>query len=415
MYKGLVEFAQKRRRWILVLTGFGLTSFGAYKVYHLSYFAKKRARLVKVLTAFESVADAISDSAEMIGVVSKEFNAFLQSDSDEIPNSLNQISKIATSEEFSGSVVGVTAALTAGISRGYSQSQSEETMKIEKDTGVSHRVMDKLLSSAGSGFASVIVGSFARNLVMAFFASDENPEKRSYFEWINVACSDKSKEVVGDCIQVFVSTAVAVYLDKTMDINVYDDFFAGLTNPKHEKSVRGLLVSVCNNAIDTLVKTSHQVLTANPSSARSAMDDAAIKSAKSDMNSGLSISTLDENEDEKRKKGEKSSDHGNNLTWASSISSTLSEPANRRFILSVTGQITFETVRSFLEFSLEKASASMRTSIGVVHEAAVNRGLEAVQYFTLKSLLIATICVFLCLRAFLGGAWVLAPAESSTV
>ncbi|KAA8531544.1 hypothetical protein F0562_006253 [Nyssa sinensis] len=395
--KGL-DYTRKRKRWVLLLAALGFSGYGAYRVYHSPSLVKKRRRLLKLLGVLFSIAEVVSDSAEMIGVVSKDLKEFLQSDADRIPNSLRQVSKITRSEEFSESVIRVTTALTLGIMRGY-RFDSRNNDGMSDNSSFSNQLLDKLFSSAGSGFASVVVGSFARNLVMAIYSdgqcsgrsldvnnsnsADNNvTESQSVPEWVNVLCGEKCREFMGDCIQMFVSTAVAVYLDKTMDMNTYDEFFSGLTNPKHESKMRDMMGSVCNGAVETLVKTSHQVLTSpslNVSNSSSSSSVLAIDhfqslttSIEQEQSSTERIArkSFDENEDRTaRKLFDENEDNG----WVSKMSSTLAVPSNRRFVLDVTGKVTFETVRSFLEFLVEKLSDGLERSVNVVHELKLLR------------------------------------------
>lgn len=266
MRRGL-HFSRKKKKWIVILGLVGFSSYGAYKVYHLPSVARKRRRLFKLLGSLISVAEMVSESSHTVSVVSKDLKEFLQSDSDEIPNSLKQLSKIVRSNEFSGSLIWISKAMTIGVLRAYRSENKGEIEEMGKSSFY-EKLMDKLMSSAGTGFVSVVVGSFARNLVMAFYSNrglgegfngdGHNGMSETMSEWVNVVCDDKCKALIADCVKSFVNTAVAVYLDKTMSINFYDDLFSGLTNPKHQAKVGDILVSVCNGAVETLVKTSHQ-------------------------------------------------------------------------------------------------------------------------------------------------------------
>ncbi|KAK9949191.1 hypothetical protein M0R45_004725 [Rubus argutus] len=395
-------YTRKKKKWLFVMAALGFSGYGAYRVYHLPSVSQKRKRLLKLLGALVSVAEVVSESAESIGVVSKDLKEFLQSDSDEIPNSLKQVSKIARSDEFSGSVVKVTQAVTLGVLRGYqsqTKSQSHGDDGVASDSSFTDQVMDKLFTKAGSGFVSVVVGSFARNLVLGFFSDEQsgggsdsnNSPSIDHFgsqmndvpTWVDVVCSEKCRDLIGDCIQLFVSTAVAVYLDKTMDINTYDDIFSGITNPKHEEKVKDMMLSVCNGAVETLVRSSHQVLT----------------SSKSNVNhSNLSSSSHLAINEEKKDSG-----------WIGQVSSTLAVPSNRRFVLDLTGRVTFETVRSFLDVLLERLFDGMRRRVNSARVETVDRGVEVVRYAVAKSSVIATICLSLCLH-ILDSPWLLSPA-----
>lgn len=428
MKKGLLDYTHKKRKLVLLLAALGFSSYGAYKVYNLPSIAQKRKRISKLLGALISIAEGISDSAEAIGVVSKDLKDFLQSDSDQIPNSLKQISKITKSREFSESVVTVTQALTAGILHGYqSNARIDHDASANSNPSFLDKVFHMLSTPAGTGFVSVVVGSFARNLVMAFYQGEQTSsgptsnselndatandhvglEMNSVKKWVNLVCGDKCKELIGDCVQLFVSTAVAVYLDKTMDINTYDEIFAGLTNPKHETKVRDVLVSVCNGAIETLVKTSHQVLTNADSNVNSSLDSPylAIDQGEDATDNELSENNAVSSESKVRY----SFDEGKDSGWVSKVSSTLAVPSNRRLVLDVTGRVTFETVRSFLEFLVEKLYYGIKRCIDVIYEAIVNGTLEVVSFVTAKSSVIATICLSLCLHT-LDSAWILVPA-----
>ncbi|XP_028082588.1 protein PHLOEM PROTEIN 2-LIKE A10-like [Camellia sinensis] len=200
------EYTQKKRKWFLLLAALGFTGYGVCKVYHSPSVVKKRKKLLKLLGALISIAETVPDSAEAIGVVSKDLKEFVQSDLDKIPNSLRQISKIIRSEEFSESVVRVSSALTVGILRGYG-SESRKDDGMSANSSFLDQVLDKLFLTSASSFASAVVGSFARNMVVAFYYDAEpswgsntkdstsldhnDSELNSGPKWANAICDEK--------------------------------------------------------------------------------------------------------------------------------------------------------------------------------------------------------------------------------
>ncbi|KAK4367860.1 hypothetical protein RND71_011652 [Anisodus tanguticus] len=401
-----LDYTRRNRNWVVALGALGVT-YGAYRAYCSPSMVIKRKRFLKLIGVFVSLAEMVSDSADVIGIVSKDLKEFIASDSDQIPRSLKQISKIAKSDEFSQSIVKVTSAMTVGVVRGYQQENAKNCVSGAANSGIFDSVLDKLFTDAGTGFASVIVGSFARNLVLAFCSDKNGNGNDSDIEysvpgWVDVLCQDKCRELIGSCVQVFVSTATAVYLDRTMNINTYYEVFSGLTNPKHETKMRDMLVAICSGAIGTLVKTSHQVLT------NSDMD------TTPKIYSSLPLSF----------KAKKFLEEDQNMYtgWIDKVSSTLAVTRNKRFILDLTGRVTFESVRSFLEFLLEKLCEclrrsvdvvqeeveTLRRSVDVIQEEVVDKSAEACRYVSGKSSTAVSVCLTLCLH-ILNGPWILVP------
>ncbi|KAK9061920.1 hypothetical protein SSX86_019104 [Deinandra increscens subsp. villosa] len=360
IHKGF-DYALKRKKWILLLGALGFSTYGAYRLCNLPSVVTTRRRAIKLLSAIASITEFLGDSAETLGLISKDMKDFIQSDSDQIPSSLKQVFKITNSDEFSDSIVRVTRALTIGISRGY---------QIESHSGpsFSDRALDRLFSPAGSGFASVIVGSFSRNMIMAIFADRGDHDQK----WVDVVSDEKVRKVIGDCVQQFVTTMVTVYLDKTMDVNTYDEILSSLTSPKHDAKVRNLLALICNGAIETFVRTSHQVLTNSDSSGTT--------SSYLIRKSSSTISKVLDGQELVLSKLKARNIHG-----------------NMRFVLDLAGRVTLATVKSVMGSLLNRLSQGVKS-----------RFLEAYRYLTEKSLVIMTVWISVYLH-MLTGPWSLMP------
>ncbi|CAH9069190.1 unnamed protein product, partial [Cuscuta europaea] len=168
--RGLSYYTRKNKKWVIAVGILGFTSYSAYKSYNSPAMVKRRQRFLGLFGSLASLAEMASNSANSISILSKDLNEFIQSDSDQVPPSIRQISKIAKSDEVSESLVRITASVTTGVLQGCQNTTGTTFLATASGFGVD-RVLDKLFTDAGSGFASAVVGSFANNLVMAAFYS----------------------------------------------------------------------------------------------------------------------------------------------------------------------------------------------------------------------------------------------------
>ncbi|KAM0899946.1 hypothetical protein ACQ4PT_020954 [Festuca glaucescens] len=343
------------RRLLLPTAAAATAGYGLYLLYH-----HHRRRVAAVL----SLADALSQ-------VGSDLADFLRSDSDEVPQSLLQLSKLAASDHVSSAASTLSESVSSGVLRALS---SHRAARDPSSPPLHDRILDRLLSPAGTGFASSVLGSFARNLVLSCRDPGAKPQARGEPEWLAALCSDRGKEATAELVRVFVSTAVAAYLNGSVAVAVRtsDQVLAGsIANPKQEAMLKDLLVSMCNGAVETFVRTWRQV-------------------AKEASNSQTEVTVVREVRD---------SGHG---CVMERVSSTLAVPNNRRFVLDVTGRVTAETVRSLLEFSTQRVSAGARKSIVIARDEVAERGLVAVKYLSAKSMAIYTLCLAMCMHISVG-------------
>ncbi|KAM0912768.1 hypothetical protein ACQ4PT_012584 [Festuca glaucescens] len=348
------------RRLLLPTAAAATAGYGLYLLYH-----HHRRRVAAVL----SLADALSQ-------VGSDLADFLRSDSDEVPQSLLQLSKLAASDHISSAASTLSESVASGVLRALS---SHRAARDPSSPPLHDRILDRLLSPAGTGFASDVLGSFARNLVLSCRDPGAKPQARGEPEWLAALCSDRGKEATAELVRVFVSTAVAAYLNRSVSVRTSDQLLAGsIANPKQEAMLKDLLVSMCNGAVETFVRTWRQV-------------------AKEASNSQTEVTVVREVRD---------SGHG---CVMERVSSTLAVPNNRRFVLDVTGRVTAETVRSLLEFSTQRVSAGARKSIVIARNEVTERGLVAVKYLSTKSMAIYTLCLAMCMHISVG-MWFMLPA-----
>ncbi|KAL6647788.1 hypothetical protein ACP70R_015225 [Stipagrostis hirtigluma subsp. patula] len=334
----VLAFSRRRRRWLLCAGA----AAGAYLIYRHPAVAARRRRLARLASALASLADAVAD-------VAADLAAFLRSDSDAVPPTLRQLSKLAASPEASASASALSGALAAGVLRGYVASSGSAPASSGGDVALSERFLEKMLSPSGERLASAVAGSFGRHLVLAFYsAPPQQPSTAaSPASWIDAFTTGRGQRAIRSWVEVFTATAVGVFIDKTIHINTYDQLFAAATNPTYDARLQKLLVALCSTSVETLVKTSHSVLTSANSTGGSANGSGSNTGGNGGVGEG----------------------------WMETVSSALAVPSNRKLVLDLTGRATFEAVQSFLEFVLWKLHAGAMSG----GDATVGAGLRALR------------------------------------
>uniref|UniRef100_A0A0E0M4X3 Protein PHLOEM PROTEIN 2-LIKE A10 n=1 Tax=Oryza punctata TaxID=4537 RepID=A0A0E0M4X3_ORYPU len=365
--------SRRHRRLLLAATAAAASGYGLYRLYR-----HHRRRVAAVLSLADAVSQVGSDLAD-----------FLRSDSDHVPRSLLQLSKLAASDPISSAASSLSESLAAGLLRALSSSSSShrdtstpltaaDSASCSPTLRLTDRILDRLLSPAGTGFASALVGTFATNLVLSYHAAAPgagDPRPRSQPDWLTALCSDRGKDATADLVRVFVTTAVAAYLDRTASVpRTSHHLLAAFSDPKHEAKLKDLLVSVCNGAVETFIRTTRQV---------------SREASLAPIQPAVVLSELQPQSSSPR-------------CVMDTVSSTLAVPSNRRFVLDVTGRVTAETVRSFLEFLAQRVSDGARKSIATARNEVAERGFVAIKYMTAKSMAIFTICFALCMHISMG-------------
>lgn len=340
------------------------------------------------------------------------------------------------------------------------------------EPGFVDKVMDKLFTKPGRGFASAIVGSVVRELTAAYLDSgkggtsgdDSRPAQPGLLDAVfEKACTDKGRALVTDCVTTLVVNAVTVFLDKTAGVNVYDDMWASMSKPGNKQQVRDLVGTLANSAVDTLVRTSHEVLTSEKPSRPPASvlrERAAVTPSSSleprvlwpeERNAdteqperslrGPKIEEVSERESgvgtserQLQPRGEPAggqrvlrpsafvggsrggaSTGGENQAWLQELFQTLIDPQNRRFLMDVTGIAAYEAIRALVaglhEVLWRSPGNSMRQGGGGTGVASavfsVSRTVD--DYFralAAKALVCVTVCLALCLNMVSGVSYV---------
>lgn len=382
------------------------------------------------------------DDDENVEEFSRECDGVL--DADGCTNAGNVLNSVKAQVD-SSIAKGTKEALQEGLGVDYNSSGDEAEIHPRKQNvkGVLvDRLAEKLFSESGKGFASAVVASASRSFVASVLEhmnTSDTPSRDEVAEsggglakgLIAFASSTDGKSMLTDWIQTFVGTAVSVYLDRTKDINPFDELAASLGKAEHQGPITDLLTTICEVSTSSFVRTSHEVLSSDPSSSKhnsvtkptvprpdlgELFHDTEGSEVFYDMGEQEPISPSHSTVKWKGKTVVRRSEPAP-TNYIEQISKVIAVPSNRKLILDMAATMTSSGVRSMIDVSLNKVSAALGGK-GKEHASkdqdyeisrwsGVGEKLQAVGDVTKaamdKSMVLMTMCFAVCLHSVVGG------------
>lgn len=351
--------------------------YGAYRVYNSVSVAEQRSRLIKFYNSFVSAVDAFSSVSSVVRLAAKDLERFISSEADELPQSIQQLMKIFHCIEFQSAIAYTSRSVTEGVISASQVSYSNpSTSSQSRGPSSLEIVLDRLLSDRGKNFASALVGKAVRNFTYAFFEQQQkavsrvkgrsNDETQQAQKWLDVvvtvSSTPRGRELISFIISTFTACAVSTFLDKTENVNMYDDIVSSITKAESRQPMTELLKSICGEAVESLVRTSHDVLTSSqkprepqspttpkeaPPGTSSLEPRTYFVDAPSCQRTPMNLQVVPLIE-----KGRVSS----KKTWPVEVIKLLAVPESRKILTDVAGTITDKGIRTSVAVAFETAA-----------------------------------------------------------
>ncbi len=107
---------RKNRRYLLA-GGAAVAAIGtlAYQAYQSDAYGRSKRYITKLRAALQQYSDALATGGDICASILRDLQQFLQSEGDEVPPTLRQVSKLLQSQEFTSTASSTVSAIYQGI------------------------------------------------------------------------------------------------------------------------------------------------------------------------------------------------------------------------------------------------------------------------------------------------------------
>lgn len=112
---GSVRRNRELRRYLLAGGGVAAIALAAYQIHKSDAIGRSKRYLTRLRTALQQYTDALATGGEICSNILRDLQQFLQSDANQVPPSLQQVSKILRSTDFTETTTATVAAIYQGV------------------------------------------------------------------------------------------------------------------------------------------------------------------------------------------------------------------------------------------------------------------------------------------------------------
>ncbi|DBA79056.1 hypothetical protein WJX77_006265 [Trebouxia sp. C0004] len=249
-----------RRTWVVAGTASVAGAVLLYKLYHSERIARAWRQYQTLVLAFSSYNQTFLAGAEISAAISNDLKSFLQSDSQELPQSLRQLAQLFQAEETQAATSSIAAATIRGI------------MSATQRTGASasgglDSVLGALTSETGHSLVSLAVSVAARTSTRTYCECIERSAAAAKAseqatgvladtivqQVLRFACTPEGERLCMMGVTNFVTNATSVYCQNLEGTNFWSDLFAAMVKPEH-KQVAGHMTRCFVNELANTVR-----------------------------------------------------------------------------------------------------------------------------------------------------------------
>lgn len=257
---GSVAAMRRRRALFAAVAAAGV--YAAYKAYTRREANETYVRLRAAVRRAAEAVNGLSTGAAALGKLAKDVAVFLESEDDEVPQSVLQACKLLQSDAVAGAAQAIAGAAARGTAAAMSPAGSHDSAE-QRTGGGLHSLVDlvltKVFSERGEKFAAAVCGRVARDAaeVLAQRAKegkkgDEGPTLKALYDGL-VAWSERpaSQHLVATCAATFARSATEVYMAKSSRQGEYAHMLDAVAeNPHRREVVVDMVETACRVAVN---------------------------------------------------------------------------------------------------------------------------------------------------------------------